>query len=283
MICCHILFLLDHLGQNDLSLDNILYAGTKNRSSLLLLLNCSIVSVQHGNLWEKKTSRVQEEKHRKTKCGRRRKLQRERTFGRVCRGNQLQILLTFKAFLAASLHALWRNKHGIKEHLFQSSHVKHVCTKVCHAISLIQPPSGRGTDQKLQENNQISFIHFLRFLPLPRNIALLEFTSDHRAEEGLRLVTFLLSKYKKYKILYTPHCHLKQGLQQLCSASPRPAKSHSILLKISSAVSCLTVPQCRVGTSLGITSQLLSGSGTTSYCMAPNRLPPIHSGTRVSR
>lgn len=200
-------------------------------------------------------------------------------------GTSSKYFSPFKAFLAASLHALWRNKHGIEEHLFQSSHVKHVCTKVCHAISLIgiQPPSGRGTDQKLQENNQISFIHFLRFLPLPRNIALLEFTSDHRAEEGLRLVTFLLSKYKKYKILYTPHCHLKLVLQQLCSASPRPAKSHNLLLKISSAVSCLTAPQCRVGTSLGITSQLLSGSGTMSYCMAPNRLPPIHSGTRVSR
>lgn len=126
-------------------------------------------------------------------------------------GSSFKYFSPFKAFLAASLHALWRNKHGIEEHLFQSSHVKHVCTKVCHAISLIgiQPPSGRGTDQKLQENNQISFIHFLRFLPLPQNIALLEFTSDHRAEEGLRLVTFLLSKYKKYKILYTPHCHLK--------------------------------------------------------------------------
>lgn len=69
----------------------------------------------------------------------------------------------------------------------------HVRAKICHAISLtrIQPPSWRGTDQKPQENNQIFSIHFIGFLSLPQNTALLYFSSDRRAEKSLGLVVSL--------------------------------------------------------------------------------------------
>lgn len=69
----------------------------------------------------------------------------------------------------------------------------HVRAKICHAISLtrIQPPSWRGTDQMLHENNQIFSIRFIRFLPLSQNTALLKFSSDRRAEESMGLVVSL--------------------------------------------------------------------------------------------
>jgi len=65
----------------------------------------------------KKTTRDQEEKQIKAKCGRRWQLWRERTIRMLCRGSSTKYCSLFKTFLAVSLHAFQRNKHGIEEHL----------------------------------------------------------------------------------------------------------------------------------------------------------------------
>lgn len=99
----------------------IIYAGTKNRNSLLILLNNSIVSVQHGNLHTythtHKNSREQAEKQIKPSCGRIRKLWRKSSSESIQGGANSEHLSPFKIFLAVYLNAFLRYKHGIEDRL----------------------------------------------------------------------------------------------------------------------------------------------------------------------